>query len=511
MARARDTGIPTLNAARRSFYAASNNSALAPYESWADFGFSIKHPESLNNFIAAYGTHPSIIAATTMVAKRAAADAILAGPAGADGILVDDPDTPVDETADNGPADSYAFLNSAHHEVTDPDTGITTVGALRLGHHRAHQHRCGPHRPVGRWARREAVRLRRPARLNVQLRLRGADGGPAVRRPVLLPVPHRRSEHADPARGQLVLRADPAQHRRRGPAGRLVLAARVHLRPGQPGHAPVPSATTPRRPYNESALLTRMPNGTIRYGGPEHVVFNGTAGNNRVWSSEGDDTIRGNDGNDWMQGGDGNDNHIGGLGDDILLDTNGDDTLKGGDGNDTLSSGQGFAGDLNQGGRGNDFIDHDDMAEAFAGPGDDWFLGGPEDDTVFGDDGDDWLENGATVTGTGGGAFNLLQGDNGAPFQDDPNEPGHDVLIGYGGETDYDSRGRRRRHAPRSRHPAQRGHARVRLRHARLRPRGSGLRHGPHGPAAAERGDQQGPVRPRRGAVRVEPQRHPSG
>ena len=121
----------------------------------------------------------------------------------------------------------------------------------------------------------------------------------------------------------------------------------------------------PATEWNEAALLTRMPDGTIRYGGPEHVVFNGTAGNNRVWSSEGDDTIRGNDGNDWMQGGDGNDNHIGGLGDDILLDTNGDDTLKGGDGNDTLSSGQGFAGDLNQGGRGNDFIDHDDMAEAF--------------------------------------------------------------------------------------------------------------------------------------------------
>ena len=104
---------------------------------------------------------------------------------------------------------------------------------------------------------------------------------------------------------------------------------------------PVPD--DPATEWNEAALLTRMPDGTIRYGGPEHVVFNGTAGNNRVWSSEGDDTIRGNDGNDWMQGGDGNDNHIGGLGDDILLDTNGDDTLKGGDGNDTLSSGQGFA------------------------------------------------------------------------------------------------------------------------------------------------------------------------
>ena len=123
MARARDTGIPTLNAARRSFYEASNNSALAPYQSWADFDFSIKHPESLNNFIAAYGTHPSITGATTMAAKRAAADAIVYGVNGADG----EPGTADDIAAANVPEDSYAFLNSAPHEVTDPDTGETTV------------------------------------------------------------------------------------------------------------------------------------------------------------------------------------------------------------------------------------------------------------------------------------------------------------------------------------------------------------------------------------------------
>ena len=158
-------------------------------------------------------------------------------------------------------------------------------------------------------------------------------------------------------------------------------------------------------------------------------------GDDRVWSSEGDDTIRGNGGNDWMQGGDGVDNLIGGLGDDILNDLAGDDTLKGGDGDDALSSGQGFGADLNQGGRGNDFIvGGNDMTESFAGPGDDYVMAGDGEDTVFGDDGDDWMEGGR-------GPFNLLQGDNGAPFQDDPNEPGHDVLMGYGGETDYDSEG----------------------------------------------------------------------
>ena len=57
MARGRDTGVPSLNAARRKFYAETGNSALEPYESWADFGLGIRHPESLVNFIAAYGTH----------------------------------------------------------------------------------------------------------------------------------------------------------------------------------------------------------------------------------------------------------------------------------------------------------------------------------------------------------------------------------------------------------------------------------------------------------------------
>jgi Ca2+-binding RTX toxin-like protein len=178
-----------------------------------------------------------------------------------------------------------------------------------------------------------------------------------------------------------------------------------------------------------------MPDGTIRFGGPEHTVWNGTAGGDRLWSSEGDDTIRGNDGADWMQGGDGVDNLIGGLGDDHLEDLFGDDVLKGGDGDDFISSGQGFGGDLNQGGRGKDFIvDGNDITEAFGGPGGDFVLGGDDSDTVFGDDGDDWMEGGK-------GPFNLLQGDNGAPFQNDPNQPGHDVIDGDGGEQDFDAEG----------------------------------------------------------------------
>ena len=77
---------------------------------------------------------------------------------------------------------------------------------------------------------------------------------------------------------------------------------------------------------------------------------------------------------------------------------------------------------------GDDFIvGGNDMTETFAGEGNDFVFAGDAEDTVFGDGGDDWIEGGL-------GPFNLLQGDNGAPFQDDPNEPGHDVLDSDGGE-----------------------------------------------------------------------------
>ncbi len=45
---------------RRQLFAKTGDGALKPYDSWADYGQHLKHPESLINFVAAYGTHPSI-------------------------------------------------------------------------------------------------------------------------------------------------------------------------------------------------------------------------------------------------------------------------------------------------------------------------------------------------------------------------------------------------------------------------------------------------------------------
>src|SRR5215470_6100584 len=79
LARGRDTGIPSLNDARAQFYEMTGDSQLTPYTSWVDFSHHLRHPESLVNFIAAYGTHSSITNETTLAGKRAAAMAIVFG------------------------------------------------------------------------------------------------------------------------------------------------------------------------------------------------------------------------------------------------------------------------------------------------------------------------------------------------------------------------------------------------------------------------------------------------
>ncbi|WP_244640501.1 peroxidase family protein [Aureimonas glaciei] len=78
LARGRDTGVPSLNAARAEFYEASNqNVLLKPYESWVDFASHLKHEASIINFIAAYGTHDTILLASTLEEKRDAAMALV--------------------------------------------------------------------------------------------------------------------------------------------------------------------------------------------------------------------------------------------------------------------------------------------------------------------------------------------------------------------------------------------------------------------------------------------------
>ncbi|MER5674817.1 peroxidase family protein [Pseudonocardia alni] len=407
LTRARDAGVPPLNEVRRQINAATGDAALAPYGSWTDFALNLKHPQSAVNFVAAYGTHPTIVNATTLQAKRTAAALLVDPPLGADPATV--------------PADAYDFLN-ATGAWANQETGINRVelwigglaertnlfgGMLGSTFNYVFEQQLTDLQNADR-----LYYLARTPGMNLRVQLEGNSFAEMV----------MRNTTASSLKADSFARADcKFQLANLGTAGAI---------PDDPASECV-----------EPALLIRMPDGTIRYKTSNTVdppgingqsVYNGTGAVDRIWGGLDNDTFLGNAGDDVIEGADGADVAIGGDGRDRITDSAGDDVPKGGPGNDAVDTGPGF--DLGFGGDGNDLVSlgtNDD--EGFGGPGNDLLLGGDGVDTLFGDSGDDWEQ--------GGPGQELLQGDSGAPFFDDPNKPGHDVLIGQDGEEDYDAEG----------------------------------------------------------------------
>ena len=390
LARGRDTGIPGLNGARRLFYADTGNPALQPYTSWNDFGLNIKHIESFANFIAAYGTHATIVAASTDAARRAAAEALVNG-------------------ALAGNLDAQDFLNA---------TGIYAGGSL------------GGLENVDFWIGGLAEKLQPFGGMlgssfayvfgTQMLRLQNHDRFYYLARTAGLNILTQLEEQSF---GDIVSRNSTAVHL----PGDVFSTPAYRFEAGRVGTTGA-ILDDPLTAYNEATLLTRLANGTIRYGGIEHVMLGGTAAANSLATGEGDDTIHGDEGNDTLEGGGGNDFIFGGAGDDVITDAFGDDNLKGGDGNDVIVNAGGL--DLIFGGDGSDVIFGGvGDAESFAGLGNDFVNAGTGINTVFGNAGDDWIE--------GGQGADLLQGDNADPFGTST-LIGHDVLIGDGND-DYDA------------------------------------------------------------------------
>ena len=332
LARGRDTGVPSLNAARREFYeVTNNNSELRPYDSWVDFADGLKNPASIVNFIAAYGTHELITGA-------------------------DHPRGQARRRADH------------HHRPVgrrSTRSSSTSGGRRRLPQrHRRWATRGEPRRPrqrrpLDRRPGREEHAVRRHARLDLQLRLRSPDGEAAELRPLLLSAAPRRSAPVRRDGGQLLLGDDHAQHRRHPPAVGRVLDARPDPG-GQPGRrqynvsqrahrrptrSPIPTGGTPLNP-----LVDRTNNATpgptpTTCATPAAITSCSAARTHRndiLIAGIGDDTIHGDGGNDRIEGGAGNDIINGGAGDDIITDLGGDDNIKGGDGNDAVNAGQGL-------------------------------------------------------------------------------------------------------------------------------------------------------------------------
>ena len=412
IARGRDVGIPSLNAIRRDIYSQTGDTQLKPYTSWVDLVQHLKHPESLINFIAAYGTHESITAATTLEDKRAAAMALVFGGTGA-------------------PADRLEFLNGTGTWANVTRAGkdgvlgtaddlkgvtITGVDAIDLWIGGLAEAKT----PFGGMLGSTFNFVFE----NQLEKLQDGDRFYYLERTAGLSM---NAELESNSFAKLIMANTSATHL----PGLVFSDPGFYLERDQSkqyndglGNADPLGENGEQVVFRDNPLTAGPDTNYIRYSGAEHIVLGGTNAADILISSEGDDTVWGDGGNDRIEGGDGNDQLRGGSGDDIITDKGGDDNIQGGDGNDVLHGGNGV--NLIIGGFGNDFIvTGEDASEAIGGQGNDFILGSKANEQDMGNEGDDWIEK-----GTSDGA----PGDNFDPAGNDP-VIGHDVFIG-GNEND---------------------------------------------------------------------------
>ena len=410
IARGRETGVPSLNQARAEFFAMTGDGQLEPYSSWADFAGNLKHPESLINFIAAYGTHSSITSATTMAGMRAAATALVMGTPGE---LVADFDARMAFL--NGPAattgvNAIDFWIGGLAEKQMPFGGLLGSSFNFVFETQMEMLQDGD----------RFYYLERLAGKNLLTELEGNSfakivmaNTDATHLPADIFTTPKYTLEVDQSKQYTGLGAD----RRADPTGGTPLVPLV---------------------IRNEAI------NSLRFTGEDHVVLGGTEQADILTGSIGDDTLYGDGGRDRLEGGDGNDTIHGGAGDDIITDRGGDDVIHGGDGNDAIHGGNGV--NLIIAGFGNDFVvTGEDVTVTHAGVGNDFILGAPLNDGVFGEEGDDWIESG-TSNIAAGDTFDALGkdsvighdvfiGNSLITFMD--GEGGDDIMLGNGGQQDH--------------------------------------------------------------------------
>jgi Ca2+-binding RTX toxin-like protein len=453
IARGRDTGVAPLNEVRNQLFSQTGETQLKPYVSWVDFGSQLKHIESLVNFVAAYGTHSTITGATTMVAKLAAANALVAN--GALGSATFD-------------IDAYNFMNSlgayasntldarALHDSagvpaiwsTGSVTGVDNIDMWIGGLAEKQSLFGGVLGSTFEYVFRTQMEALQDAdRLYYLPRIEGTDYEESLQDSSLaqlvrantnikhLPgnifqTPEYTIESGDyfvkdpTVQTAAFLAANPLA------AGGFKVDAGV-LGNGVNGQrvlADPTGKTWLHNPQTGALLVNATTDGKVVFIGDNNllgndIVLGGTEGNDNLtagasdgdtlWGDGGNDTLDGGGGADYLFGGLGNDTLYGGQGDDIVHGDEGNDTIYGGDGIDTIFGGDG--NDYIQGGRGSDII--------MGGLGNDIILGNEGFDELTGDEGDDWLDG-------SGGQGQLMFGDSGAPTGGLPLYSGNDVMIG---------------------------------------------------------------------------------
>jgi Ca2+-binding RTX toxin-like protein len=415
--RGRDTGIPPLNAARAQFFAHSGDSDLAPYANWSDFELHLRHPESLVNFIAAYGTHPTIEAATTIADKRAAAMAIVFGGPGA-------------------PADSFDFLHGqgewASKSASNPTPvhaldvdGVSTTGLGSvdfwiggLAEQRA---------PFGEMLgttfnyvfESQLEALQNNDRLYYLHRTAGMDFLPELENNSFANLIMANTD-ATHLPGEVFKTPDFFLELDQTKQFNAGLGPDGHADPvGTNALIPLVMRDNPDTPGPDTNYLRYngdLIGGSVLGGTDPGNPFN-PSGNDILIGGNAGDTLYGDGGNDRLDGGPGDDMLFGGPGDDILIGGGGDDTLHGEEGNNVLIGGAGH--NVVVGGPGKDFIvSGTDASKAFAGDGDDFILEDAKDNKILPGYGSDWIE------GSTGEVF----GDTADPLRKDLGN-GNDVFV----------------------------------------------------------------------------------
>lgn len=430
LARGRDTGVPSLNAARREFFAVTNSAAeLKPYESWVEFAGNLKHEASIINFIAAYGNHALITGQTTIDGKRDAALTIITGQSV--GGLEVPPDAAdfLNGTGAYGVGNALGGLENVDLWIGGLAEKILPFGGmlgstfnfvfevsleqLQNGDRFYYLQRLDGLHLFGEMEANSfaAMIMRNTDATHLPSDVFSVPG-------LILEVDRTKQYNPDlgeTAGADNILQDDPstedvdesADNLGNDPTGGGILT-------------PLVIRNNPATPDPDTNYL--------RYTGDQHVVLGGTAGNDILIASEGDDTLHGDGGNDYLEGGAGNDVHNGGDGDDIIKDLGGDDNIKGGAGNDVINSGPGL--DLVLGGSGKDFVflGNDAGGEVFGGEGDDFIYGNKNAERLLGNEGNDWLETG-TFDGAPGDNFDEIFARDGVV--------GHDVFLGDGGFDEF--------------------------------------------------------------------------
>ncbi len=420
IARGRDTGIPSLQVARQTFFEATGSDWLRPYTSWADFAVNLKNSASIINFIAAYGTHASILLATTAADKRDAAMKLVLGD-----------DTLTGTALAEFEADRRAFLNATGPYELDAALGglnnvefwigglaekIMPFGGM-LGSTFAFVFEV------------QLENLQNNDRFYYLTRTQGLNMLNELENNSFASIIMNNTDFGQGGShlpGEVFGNVDHILE--------VDMRYQLEVDPTNDEFDPFLGAIGRSKVEREDGPITvgaRVYDNRLEFHGGEHVVLGGTDARNILIGDDGDDTHWGDGGDDLLIGGAGVNHLHGGAGNDILLDGGDVSFLHGEDGDDVLHSGGGAA-ELLFGGRGVDVIilGPDDAKHAIAGEGDDFLLGGAGADLLNGSEGDDWIE--------GAGGFDVISGDNSELFFNST-IIGHDIMFAGDNETDFDA------------------------------------------------------------------------